>query len=997
MIGETLGNYRIVEQIGMGGMATVYKAYDPDTDRYVALKILPRHLSQDPTFKERFDREAKAIAKLEHLHIIPIYTYGEDHGVAYMAMRYLPVGTLTDRIRRGPLPLPEASRLLTQIAGALDYAHSHGLLHRDIKPSNVLLDNAGNAFLTDFGIAKMIESTVDLTAGNLLGTPAYMSPEQCQGVKELTAASDIYSLGIVLYEMVTGIAPFRAETPVAIIYKQLHDPLPPPHQLRPDLPDEAQQVILKALAKAPESRYDSCGQLAAAFAAAVANSPTVPALESPTLLSSRADVLPAVTQAQPADTPTVAAAPQKKSRWLWAGAALLLLVLLAGIALVAGRLMLRRATSPPVASSGPAADAPGPLLFEDDFAGQPSTRWRFLPEPWPVDTVDGRAAMRNVPSAQAVSAAEIRQTDWGDYTVQFDFRFLQPDGYGENYFYLRTRYGQNCPPTIASTNSYVLLVSPDTTELRKETCQLEGQQPTLARSDLNFDPDAWHTLRLTAVSNRILLQLDGAEIINFADDIEPHLGSDVVLETENGAEFAIANFQVTAASPANLPGPAAEAAPPQASRCAPGENELFFDDFEAGHRPAWNFFDAAGQAEGPWNIGQEGDNHYFVGEGHRWATVGAEDWADYRLRLRYRKLDPQSDAHINIRASDGRYYVNLLGGALSRDNSLTGERNQQLARWDAPADTAWHELVLLAIGDRVEVLLDGREVATFNDAHPLRGGPVGLENLSNQPIWYDDVLVCQERQPRPAEAAEELPAQRVIEPCEWVSEEHGLCIFSTLEDAPPLKILADVDLQFEDVPSWSPDGRLIAFGAREPEGDPDEGKNIYIVKADGSGLRRLPEHGNDHDPVWSPNGEWLAFHNNGNYAVMRPDGSDYRLVWERKDERCALLGQWAPDSERLVVSIQQDSCSWEVPFIREIWLLTVGKEPRHLLDVPQNDPDCVDVYIAFSPDGRRIAYTDGECQAFIASTLSRVNASLPVDGFPREWTANHFPQWPDRE
>ncbi|HEB64513.1 MAG TPA: serine/threonine protein kinase, partial [Chloroflexi bacterium] len=269
MIGQTLGNYRIVEQIGLGGMATVYKAYDPVMDRYVAIKVLPQQFSDDPQFRQRFQREARAIARLEHLHILPVFAYGEEGRTAYIVMRYLEAGTLTDRIAEGPLPFDEASRILGQLAGALDHAHGHGVLHRDVKPSNVLLDAAGNVYLMDFGIAKMVEATIDLTGEMMLGTPAYMSPEQCKG-EPVTAASDIYSLGIVLYEMVTGRRPFHAETPIAVILQQLNDPLPPPRELRPDLPPQAENVIFKALAKDPESRYRSAGELAAAFARAVA-------------------------------------------------------------------------------------------------------------------------------------------------------------------------------------------------------------------------------------------------------------------------------------------------------------------------------------------------------------------------------------------------------------------------------------------------------------------------------------------------------------------------------------------------------------------------------------------------------------------------------------------------------------------------------------------------------------------------------------------------------
>lgn len=280
MIGRTLGTYRIVEQIGMGGMATVYKAYDPNTDRHVAIKTLPQQYSKDPTFRARFEIEAKAIAGLEHINILPVHAYGEEDGIAYMVMRYLDTGSLSDLIKRSPLPLAECSRIVGQVASALDYAYSKGVLHRDVKSSNILIDQQGNAFLTDFGIAKIIESTVDLTGSGLIGTPQYMSPEQIRGVKDLTSASDQYSLGVVLYEMVTGQTPYQAETPMAVIQMQLMDsPLSPPRSLRPDLPAETENVILKALAKSPDDRFSSSTAMAIAFSNTVAGtSQEAPAL-----------------------------------------------------------------------------------------------------------------------------------------------------------------------------------------------------------------------------------------------------------------------------------------------------------------------------------------------------------------------------------------------------------------------------------------------------------------------------------------------------------------------------------------------------------------------------------------------------------------------------------------------------------------------------------------------------------------------------------------------
>lgn len=246
-------------------MATVYKAFDPNTDRFVALKILPEHLSSNPDFRTRFQREAKAIARLEHLHILPVFAYGEDGQIAYLVMRYMQAGTLSERVESGPLSLDEIDRLLKQVASALDYAHKQGVLHRDVKPKNVLLDEYGNSYLTDFGIAKIVETTTDLTGNSILGTPKYMSPEQCRGEKKLTPATDIYSLGIVLFEMLTGQPPFDAETPIAVIHMQLNEPLPLPRSLRPEIPEGVEMVVLRALAKRPEDRYTTASEMARAF------------------------------------------------------------------------------------------------------------------------------------------------------------------------------------------------------------------------------------------------------------------------------------------------------------------------------------------------------------------------------------------------------------------------------------------------------------------------------------------------------------------------------------------------------------------------------------------------------------------------------------------------------------------------------------------------------------------------------------------------------------
>jgi tRNA A-37 threonylcarbamoyl transferase component Bud32 len=269
LIGQHLGPYRILEQIGTGGMAAVYKAYQPAMDRYVAVKVIASHFARDEKFQRRFRREARAVAQLEHAHILPVHDYGEAEGRPYLVMRFLEAGTLKDRMAQGPLPLSEVNRIIGQVGGALDYAHRMGVIHRDVKPTNVLLDAEGDAFLTDFGLAKMMEASAPLTeTGVGIGTPTYMSPEQGKGAK-VDSRSDVYSLGIMLYQMVTGRPPYEAETPLAVVLKHIQEPLPLPRTIRPDLPEEVERVILRALAKEVDDRFQTAGEMVRALDAAV--------------------------------------------------------------------------------------------------------------------------------------------------------------------------------------------------------------------------------------------------------------------------------------------------------------------------------------------------------------------------------------------------------------------------------------------------------------------------------------------------------------------------------------------------------------------------------------------------------------------------------------------------------------------------------------------------------------------------------------------------------
>jgi tRNA A-37 threonylcarbamoyl transferase component Bud32 len=268
MIGQTLGQFQVVEPIGKGGMAAVYKAYQPSLNRHVAIKVLPAYFQHEAGFAERFTREARAIARLDHPNILPVYDYGKQDNISYIAMKYVPTGTLHDKLG-APMAPAQALKIIEQVAGALDHAHSQGILHRDIKPSNILLDERGWVYLSDFGLAKMVEGSVQLTGSGVgVGTPAYMSPEQGQG-QTVDGRTDVYALGVVLFEMLTGRVPYEAETPMAVVIKHITDPIPLPRRMNPNIPEPVERVLLKALAKNPADRFSTAGQLAAALAQAV--------------------------------------------------------------------------------------------------------------------------------------------------------------------------------------------------------------------------------------------------------------------------------------------------------------------------------------------------------------------------------------------------------------------------------------------------------------------------------------------------------------------------------------------------------------------------------------------------------------------------------------------------------------------------------------------------------------------------------------------------------
>lgn len=267
---KLLDKYTVHERIGTGGMAEVFRGHHEKLNRDVAIKVMRTSLAGDAQFTARFEREARLAASLRHPNIVQVFDFDRQNDRLFLVMEFINGGTLKQRLEDiksagSYFSLSEIYRIMQQVSNALDYAHSQGMLHRDLKPANILLDQAGDAYITDFGIARLLDSDEITRSGSILGTPNYMSPEQCEG-KPLTFSSDIYSLGVILFELLTGETPFDADSPLAILQKHIHEPVPPLSLFRKGLPSGLDSVLQKALSKSPEDRFSTAAGLIDAFA-----------------------------------------------------------------------------------------------------------------------------------------------------------------------------------------------------------------------------------------------------------------------------------------------------------------------------------------------------------------------------------------------------------------------------------------------------------------------------------------------------------------------------------------------------------------------------------------------------------------------------------------------------------------------------------------------------------------------------------------------------------
>jgi serine/threonine protein kinase len=327
MESQKFGRYEIRAEIGRGGMATVYHAYDPRFEREVALKVLPREMLHDPQFRTRFEREAKTIAMLEHPAIVPVYDFGEETGQPYFVMRYMTGGSLTERMKQGAMTVQDAAHLFERLAPALDEAHAKGIVHRDLKPGNILFDQYGEPYISDFGIAKIAATQSNVTGSAIVGTPAYMSPEQAQG-EGIDGRSDIYGLGVILFELLTGQQPYHGDTPMSVVVKHITEPVPHILDVKPDLPPAIEIVIEKAMAKNRDERFPTVKSLTEALkAVARGESPSLNDVEKTLVVSNKTlSAKPAspelktllAKRAQDPSSPSTSSSPSRKTG-LWIG------------------------------------------------------------------------------------------------------------------------------------------------------------------------------------------------------------------------------------------------------------------------------------------------------------------------------------------------------------------------------------------------------------------------------------------------------------------------------------------------------------------------------------------------------------------------------------------------------------------------------------------------------------------------------------------------------
>ena len=460
---KQLGKYEIIERLGRGGMAEVYKGYQASLDRYVAIKLLHPFLADDPEFKDRFEREARNVARLRHPNIVQVYDfeYDDPNELFYMVMELIDGQTLKDRISDildggEQMPLEEVLHIIRGAGAALAYAHARGMIHRDVKPANLMVDSDRRIVLTDFGIAKIVTGIQFTASGGMVGTPAYMAPEQGLG-EQGDERSDIYSLGVILYQLCTGTLPYDAETPLAVILKHLNEPVPSPRKMNPGLSEAFEAVIVKALAKEPEERFQSADEMLKALDQAEGGVPPPPSTPRGT------GTMPAVPPPPPTplitDTLTMPAPPRSRTRIAGIGAIIIIggIILFGAFALGGGNGLFGflNPSSTPTRTLTPTSTATLTATASDTPTQTPSPTgtptMTFTPSQTPTLTPTASDTPSLTPTATHDFYTDCDANAYAIANADIDAhgqRYALPDAYRNQY-----RYGNADQYAVADTYS----------------------------------------------------------------------------------------------------------------------------------------------------------------------------------------------------------------------------------------------------------------------------------------------------------------------------------------------------------------------------------------------------------------------------------------------------------------------------------------------------------------------------------------------------------------
>jgi len=964
LIDQTLGQYHIVEKIGAGGMATVYKAHQPSLNRYVALKVLAPFHAEQPGFSERFQREAQAVANLHHPNVLPVYDFGQEGDYSFIAMRYVEGARTLKEVMETPRSLQQVADLIGQVGAALDHAHQRGVVHRDVKPSNVLMDGDW-ALLTDFGIAKITEASVKLTGTGVgIGTPAYMSPEQGQGLP-VDHRTDVYSLGIILFEMLTGQIPHDAETPFGIVIKRISEPLPEPRIINPDISQPVESVILKALASDPAERFQTAGEMAHALTQAakgfpgiptaepvvpsvpvepvITPPPSVPPIEAPPL----APTEPAATRARAAVPPERRPERKPKRRpppWVWGalGGVILLLGLGLSLALRGGggeptavaekptetRQMTPAATRQPTDTRSPTAtEQPPPATPTSTATPPPPTAGPTAtqaPIPLPTGIPDSVSASQIVFYTQRGGNSDI-------YVMAADGSAIRP---------LTNAAGNNEFPSVAPDGRWIVFQSDRDGNLEIYKMRLDGEEQTRltfddgddrlptwssdsqqilfsSNRDGNFelylmDADGRNPRRLTHNPRRdghASWSPNGQIVFNAGEDDNPNTWEIYVMNADGGDERRLTRNDVNDWSPNWSPD---------------GRQILFLSRRGGADDPALWVMKADGSQVRPLHN-----------------IVGAYDWGA--------AWSPDGDYVAFTSDTSGQDDVYLLEVASGQVARLTTEGGMYPSWVPSPA-VGPGGLIAYAAGPNGAWQIFIADPTT-GEIRLLPGQPAN----SGVPAWSPD-------------------GEKLI----FRSDVSGAWqIFSIDRDGSDLRQLTvseDDNLE----PTWSPDGTKIAFVSQR-----DGNKELYVMDGDGANQRRLTTNPDwDDDPSWSPDGSWLVFESRreGRMDVykMRVDGSE--VVRLTRDGDVNSTPAWSPDGR--FIAFERKSGA-----VFHIWIMNAdgGEQQQITTDGTQNYRP------AWSPDGREIAYTSdragGEAVWIIPVDGSESPRRLSLgEGFDPAWS-----------